>query len=247
MYGWRARLGIMVPSVNTVMEPELSHMAPEGVSVHAARLLAAGAFGPDSLIAMAAYTEKAAEELGHTVDAIAYGCTSGSFVKGAGWDEELVARIERVTQKPATTTSTAVVRALRALGLRTIAVATPYTREVNDCLADFFQQQDFGVLTVRGLEVTARGGQGVFFPSTAYRLAKEVDDPKADGILISCTNFRTIEIIELLEADLGKPVVTSNQATFWELLRLTRVSAEVPGYGLLLRQERYPTPAPVHV
>lgn len=238
MYGWRARLGIMVPSVNTVMEPELGRLAPEGVSVHAARLKAEGVFGPESLIAMAAYTEKAAEELGPAVNAIAYGCTSGSFVKGPGWDEELVARIERVAQKPATTTSTAVVRALRALGLRAIAVATPYTREVNDRLADFLGRQGFEVLAVKGLEVTVRGGQGIYPPSTAYRLAREVDDPRAEGILISCTNFRTIEIIERLEADLGKPVVTSNQATFWDLLGLCRISDRIPGHGQLLAQER---------
>lgn len=237
MYGWRGRLGIMVPSVNTVMEPEVNRMAPEGVSVHAARLRAEGAFSTETLLAMAAHTEKAAEELAHAADVLAYGCTSGSFVQGRGWDEELVARIERVTQKPATATSTAIVRALRTLKLQTIAVATPYTREVNQRLAAFFEQHGFEVIAVKGVEVAVRGGQGVYPPTTAYRLAKEVDDPRADGILISCTNFRTIEVIEPLEADLGKPVVTSNQATFWDLLRLARVRDRVPGYGMLLRHE----------
>jgi maleate isomerase len=153
MYGWRSRLGIMVPSVNTVMEPELNRLAPEGVSVHAARLRADGAFAPDTLLAMAEHTERAAEELAHAADVLAYACTSGSFVQGRGWDEDLVARIERVTRKPATTTSTAIVRALTALGLHTIAVATPYTLEVNERLAAFFEQHGFAVLGVKGLGV----------------------------------------------------------------------------------------------
>lgn len=238
MYGWRAKLGIMIPSVNTVMEPEFVRMAPEGVSVHASRLKAEGVFGSDTLIAMAAHSEDAAEVLGHAADALAYGCTSGSFVQGPGWDKELLARIERVTRKPVTTTSTAVTRAMHALGLRTIAVATPYTREVNDRLASYFEQQGFEVLGVRGLDVTVRGGQAVYAPTTAYQLARDVDDARADGILISCTNFRTIEIIDALEADLGKPVVTSNQATFWDLLRLCRISDRIPGYGRLLAEER---------
>lgn len=237
MYGWRARLGIMVPSVNTVMEPELNRLAPDGVSIHASRLRAEGVFSSESLVAMAAHTEGAAEDLVRAVDALAYGCTSGSFVGGPAWDAELRERIARVTGKPVTTTSTAVVRGLRALGLRTLAVATPYTREVNDRLAGFLEQEGFEVAEMKGLEVAVRGGQGVYHPSAAYRLAREVDVPRADGILISCTNFRTVEIIEPLEADLGKPVVTSNQATLWDLLRLCGIGDRVPGGGALMRQE----------
>lgn len=244
MYGWRARLGIMVPSVNSVMEPEFNQMAPAGVKVYAARLKAEGEFNPQSLVDMAQYTEKAAAELMQVADAIAYGCTSGSFVQGPGWDEALIKRIQTIASKPATTTSTALLRALRSLQLRRISIATPYTREVNERMAHFFQSQGYEVLAIKGLEVTVRGGQGVFPPATAYRLAKEVDDASAEGVVISCTNFRTVEIIETLEKDLRKPVVTSNQATFWDLLRLCRISDQVPGYGLLLRQERRLSPAP---
>jgi maleate isomerase len=126
MYGWRAKLGILVPSVNTVMEPELNRLAPDGVSIHAARLKLIGEFTPENLIQMTKETKHAAKELKGVVDIIAYGCTSGSFVKGVNWDTEIIAQITKAANIPATTTSTAVVKALKKMNLKRIAMATPY-------------------------------------------------------------------------------------------------------------------------
>jgi maleate cis-trans isomerase len=77
--------------------------------------------------------------------------------------------------------------------------------------------------------------KGDLYPSSAYISAKEVDVPEAEAIFISCTAWRTIEIIELLEKDLGKPVITSNQATMWAILKKMGIRG-VEGYGKLLRE-----------
>ncbi|MBI3964152.1 MAG: hypothetical protein HY329_00840 [Chloroflexi bacterium] len=238
MYGKRAKLGIVVPSVNFVMEPELNRMAPEGVNVYAARMRAEGSYGPDTLNDMSRNADYAAEDLKAVADVIAYGCTSGSFVNGPAFDAELVARFQKVTGKPSTTTSTALTRGLRELGVKRIAIATPYTREVNDRMVVYFQEQGLEVLGIDGLGVTRRGGQGDYEPQAAYDLARKVDSAAAEAIVISCTNFRTIDILESLERDLGKPVISSNQATLWDLLRIAGIEDQISGFGQLLARPR---------
>ncbi|UCH02941.1 MAG: aspartate/glutamate racemase family protein [Candidatus Bathyarchaeota archaeon] len=240
MYGWRAKLGILVPSVNTVMEPELNRLAPDGVSIHAARLKLVGEFTPKNLIQMTKETQHAAEELKGVVDVIAYGCTSGSFVKGMNWDTEIIAQITKATNLPATTTSTAVVKALKKTNLKKISMATPYPDEVNQLEKEFLENHGFEVIAMKGLNfressALARArARNRFSASIAYKLAKEVNTGKSDGIFISCTHFKTIEVLEKLEQDLEKPVISSNQATMWEMLRMVAVREPIKGYGSLL-------------
>ena len=239
-YGWRARIGLILPSVNLVMEPEFNRMAPEGVSIHASRVLVMGKPSVESYMSMAEATARAAEELVTAEpDVVAYGCTSGSIVGG---DEAITRRIQDVVgATPVVTTATAVVEALRALGLSRIAVATPYVKFVNEEEKQYLEGRGFQVTRILGLEL----GDGDVLerrmiqrqsPSVAYRIAREAYTPDADGVFISCTGFAAIPIIEQLEADLGKPVVTSNQATFWAALRRAGLNDKVEGLGRLLKE-----------
>ena len=233
MYGWRLRIGLIVPSSNTTMESEFHAMRPEGVSVHTARMRLVEAT-PEELRRMAEDAQRAAELLATAdVDVIIYGCTTGSLVGGVEWEEELRERIEGETGVETLTTAGAVVEALRALGVKRVCVATPYIRELDELEARFLGEQGFEVLAIRGLGLRRNTEIGGLPPWTAYRLAREAYREEADGVFISCTNFRTIEVIEPLERELGKPVVTSNQASMWAALRLRRLPLE--GYGRLLR------------
>jgi len=100
----------------------------------------------------------------------------------------------------------------------------------------FLEDHGFEVLGMKGLGLVSNLDIGKEPPSTAYRLAREVFRPEADAVFISCTNFRTIEVIEALEADLGKPVVTSNQASLWKALRVGGIREKIFGYGSLLEE-----------
>ncbi len=231
MYGWRGRIGLLVPTGNSVMEPEFQRMAPEGVTSHANRV-ALKDVTPASLRRMEADAPRAAREIASVrVGVIAFGCTSGSFVGGKGYDERLRRRIEEATGLPATTASGAVLRALRLLGVRRIALVTPYTEEVT--------RLEVAFLEANGFEVTGCAAGGLVevadmqecSPTTAYRRAREADDTRAEAVFISCTGFRTIEIIARLEADLGKPVVTSNQALFADCLRILGVGEIAGDFG----------------
>ena len=240
--GWRAKLGILVPSINYVMEPELNKMAPEGVSVHATRLKAERKeYGSKKdisnfFVSMAENAEKEAELLGCVADVIGFGCTSGSFFRGMKWNENLIKRIEKVAGVPATTTSTAMLEALKEMGIKKLGLATPYSEVTNRLEKKFLEDNGFKVISMRSCGCTVHGTMGEYSPYVAYRLGKEVNTKEADGIFISCTNFRTIEILEKLERDINKPVISSNSATMWKMLRMAGVHEPIVGYGELLKR-----------
>jgi len=232
---WRAKIGIVYPA-DGALDDEYWKFIPEGVTVHITRFAATDeqtvevfekqANSPD--------IEQAAAHLSViSPDSIGYACTSGSFIYGAGRDQEIIKRMEAAAGAPCTTTSTAIVKALSSLGVRKLAVAAPYPDDVTGRLRIFLEGNGFEVLTIKGMGLT----HGIYTQpvGASYQLAREVDVPDAEAVVISCTNFRTADTLEALEKDLGKPVVSANQATMWELLRLAGVCPRLAGLGMLYR------------
>ena len=226
---WKYQLGLIVPSWNTVMEYECWRMASQGISIHSSRIPHTED-SEEAFLHMVDTAPAAAEVLAHAkVNAICFGCTGGSFVK-AGYDQEIIDGIVAATETQATTTSTAINEALRYLKIESVAIASPYPEWLNDRLATFLEHSGFTVVSQRGLNVEC---PAFLPPENAYKVARDAHCEEADGILISCTNFRSLEVIEQLERDLGKPVVTSNTASMWKLLQLAAVSEKVAGAGRL--------------
>ncbi len=239
MYGWRAKLGVIIPSNNTILEPEFARMVPDGVSVHAARILTAGTT-PEAILEMERNASRALRELhAGAVDVIAYACLATALVKGPGWAERFIGEVVRDVELPATTAITATMDGLIALGATRVAVASPYPDEIHRLLPPFFEQH--GIQVVRSQNLDIRDALEVCRvpSSTAYRLARQVNSPDAQGLCIVATDFQTVDIIAALECDLGKPVVTTNQALLWRALGLAGVGPAVTGYGRLFEQ---PTP-----
>lgn len=237
MYGWRARLGLLVPSSNTTNEPEFYGVLPAGVSLHTARLPLENVTA-DDLASMAETAGQVTERLGHAdVDVVAYGCTTGSLIKGRGYAEELERKVAAAAGAPAVATALSVERALEALDATRITVATPYVSDVNEREREFLEEGGFEVMSITGHELEANTEIGALRPEAAYRqAAAAVDtDADADAVFVSCTNYRTFDVVERLEADLGLPVVTSNQATLWDALRQTRVDHSSIDLGRLFR------------
>jgi maleate isomerase len=162
--------------------------------------------------------------------------TGVSFIGGYGYDQKIIQRIkEKSGGLPATTTSSSVIDALRKLGVKNISMATPYLEPVAKIGMKFIEDNGIQVLSLKWL---AKAGFEIAEVSkeTLYDLVKAVDRPKSEAIFISCTNLHTIELIKFLEADLRKPVITSNQATFWNMLRLAGVNDKIEGFGHLLEK-----------
>ena len=230
------RIGLLVPSSNTTVETEFFRALPPGVTLHTARLFLS-TIAPESILAMVEDMEKQARLLASAdVDVIVLGATAPSFLKGLGYDRELIAKIESATGKKATTTSTALVAAIRHLGARRVVLGTAYTDQVNGIAKAFLEASGIEVTDVKGLSLTDNLVVGRLSPQTACDLALALDRTNADAIVLSCTNWQTMEVIERIEAEAGKPVITTSQASVWAALRAIGHAEPVAGYGRLLRE-----------
>ena len=230
MMGWRAKLGVLVPSSNTTMEPELYRLAPQGVSLHFARLKILRDT-PEEIEGMVGDLEKEAANLADAgLNAICFGCTAGSFYGGIDYDTRIIERIHDVTGTAATTTSTAVIRALSALKAKKISVLTPYPDWLNEKLRDYFERHGFEIVAMKGLDLET--GMEEVPPERIYRMAREITKPESDTVFISCTDFPALEIVDRLEQDLGKPVVSSNLATMWMLLKIVSLPDKLGRYRI---------------
>lgn len=240
MYGQRARLGVLVPSQIVAIEPEFGLVTPAGVSCHYHRFnFEAAGIDDKEVVARLKkaeeYVADAAALIGHVRPAVvAMTGTGVSFIEGPGHDQVLIRKMmERNGNVPATTTSTSVLAAFTKMGIRKVSIAMPYVEAVARAGVKFVEAAGVEVLDAKWLHMA--GYKIAELPAeTAYQLAQEVDRPESDAVFISCVNWHTFEIIERLERKLGKPVVTSNQATIWNLLRMAGVNDRIPGYGRLL-------------
>ena len=229
---WNLKLGIIVPSWNTVMEYELQRMGGEGVSIHSQRIRHT-ADTEENLAWLSTQAPAAAELLAHAkVDAICYGCTGSGFLKTPEADLQLAAELERATGIPSVTSSAAIVGALRSLRAKKISVASPYEPWLNEKLRAYLEAAGFEIVAMKGLATQAHGSVTT---DTVKALALEVLRPQTEAVFISCSNLRTLDIIEAVEREAGKPVVSSNQAAMWGTLRRIGDKRVVPGAGRLFR------------
>ena len=229
------RIGLLVPSSNTTVEPEFYRALPASVTLHTARLFLTE-ITPEAILKMVEDLEQQSRLLASAeVDVIVMGATAPSFLKGAGYDREVMARIEKATGKPATTTSTALLRALRFLDAKRIVLGSAYTDKVNAIAQGFLEANGLQVVAARGLGMVDNLAVGRLGPESAYELARDAARADADAVVLACTNWRSMDVIERLERELGKPVVSTTQVSVWDALRLIGYRGEISGYGRLLR------------
>jgi len=232
------RLGVVVPSVNIVVEEWYPRVVPDGVSVHFARMLIADGSSLEKIVAMDRQDGRRAIEqiTSCRPHAVAYGCTASSIVQGHAFDERLRGEIRHIAGVPATTATDSIFAACRAFGLRRVTAISPYTEAVDTAEHRFFAEG--GIETVAGAHLGITEGFRLAEPEpeAILDLALRTWDPQSDGMIAACLNFRSHPIIEALEARIGKPVVTSTQAVLWRLLRLAGVETPIHGFGRLLRE-----------
>ena len=161
--------------------------------------------------------------------------TSLSFFRGAAFNAELEAEMTRATGLPCTTMSNAIVRALSALNISKVVVATAYVDDVNDRLVRYLAASGLAVGAIRGLSITGVREVGQVPTATLVDLCVSVHaaDPGADAILISCGGLLTLEAIRVVEARLGVPVVSSSPAGFWDVMRVARLDSRSAAGGRL--------------
>jgi len=230
------RLGLMIPSSNTTMEPEFCRILPKSFTVHSCRLRLREVTLKDLMKMEETIGEEAPKLADACVNVIGYGCTSGSLFRGLGHDKQIEASIQKVTGIPTVSTSGAVVNAFKVMGIKNLAVATPYIEKINRLEKEFLTANGFRVVDLKGLGIKDNLKIGELTSQNAYELVKKLKCDKADGIFVSCTNYATIDSIEKMEKATQKIVVSSNLATLWAMLKKCGAHIEIKGYGRLLEE-----------
>ncbi len=240
----RARLGILVPYTNSNLEPDMTLLAPRGVSCHFARL---GGYDIEKIPDDKQMAGLGAADLdeplrligGMRPDVVLYGCTSATLTHGRAFDTELSATIRERIGVPSVTAAGALVAAMHILGISRVGFSSPYVGAINDLAVAFFA--DAGVETVSRADIgreLGNYGQGELTPDEVRALALKADSPEAEAIVLSCTDMRSVEAIARLEDDLGKPVISSNQAMMYQALVAAGIDPSDVQCGQLFRSQR---------
>jgi maleate cis-trans isomerase len=232
----RHRLGFITPAINVIAEDDYIALADDDIGVHFARAdvdtdcEVAEQFQQmiDAAPSLAASIAKAG------VAVVGFACTSASFFQGKGSDQVIAENMTAAAGVPTFTTATAAVSALRTVGAKRLAVATPYLSWVYEAERVFFQDAGFDVLAINGLERLGGTDINSISEEEIRVLVADVEKENADAIFVSCTDLPVLGLIDELERTHGKPVVTSNQATYWAAAKVAGVPP-VSGYGTLLR------------
>jgi maleate cis-trans isomerase len=237
MYGWRGRIGLLVPSINTTMETEFWRIAPEGVSVHSARI-AGGRHGtPEELRGMENASKQAAQEIAMVEpDVVVYGCTSGSFFEGPAWNNKISAQITEITQAPTVTTAGAMAACLMAGGCKKVDIVTPYVEVTNERLKHFLKAHGIDVVKLGTFDMLDMFDHAKIQPEEIYAKVKEITTPESEAVFIACTQLRALEVLDMLERDLGKPVYSAVQASAWQAYDAMNIDPGITDCGSLLRK-----------
>lgn len=238
MIGYRARLGFLLPPGNPTIEPEMMAMVPQGVSLHFNRMVARGT--PGALDGQEERNREMVASLPDSVgmlaqvkpDVIVIAHTATSYDLPPGEEAALLARLEKASRVRVTTAFACVAAALNRLGAKRVALGAPYSAETTAKGKAHLEASGFEVVTADNL----KGVTNIYDETAerAYRLGRSVDTAKAEAIFLSGTGMPTVSVLEMLEADLGKPAISSNSAMMWHALRLCGVRQPTPGYGRLL-------------
>jgi len=230
------KVGVIIPSSNTTVEREFNKIHLQNITFHFSRLKLEN-INIKELETMEKNIEEASELLADAeVDLICYACTSGSLYGGLKHEKEIVKKIERKTKIKAITTAKSVLEALNKLNVKNISVATPYSHEINLKVKEFLENNGFNILKLKGLGITDNLRVGNISSRDVYDLAKQAYKRSAECLFISCTNLRTLEVIDRLENELNIPVISSNIATLWNILKNLNFEEKIFNYGLLLRE-----------
>lgn len=234
-YGWRARIGHISPGIWTNCQ-EWDRILPDGVMTVVTCLGVHRLIKEDFEAAWNSVDIAAKEIATFGVNVILLGGSPVISFKGPGTDEVAIKRITELTGIPSCTSITAAVKALRKLGVKKLAIATPYKDERNRERKTFLEHLGFEVQSIKGLQLERRVEISKLSPDTAYQLGREalLAAGNAEAIYFSCSLWSTVQAIDKLEKDFGVPVVTNTQAQIWWALRTLHINEPIHGYGRLL-------------
>ncbi len=214
------RIGLIIPSSNRMVEQEMVRHLPPGAVAHVARLRMTGAHRMPIAGLLPRLQDTAATLIDARCEVVAFHCTATSTAEGLAGEAKLCAALRQIGAPQVTTTASALRGALDALRARRIVLLTPYSAHTTAEEAAFLHAAGYDVVCARGFALKG-SDEYCATPAQYWRdRALEAARPDADVYLVSCANISVFPVIETIEQQLGRPVVTSNHAVVWHALRL---------------------------
>lgn len=236
MYGWRAKIGHVAPSRGDTLVYEFYKMMPEGFMLLNSTGTIRQLVDADFERQLKRIEEAAQDLVENKCDAIIIG-GSPLFTKlGFGSDLEMGNKLTAKFGVPIAAGITGEIEALKSLNIKKLVVATPHEESLNDRMRGFLEASGFDVLKIEGYGVRRNSDLTDMDVHAAYKIAKRLYEtaPQADGVFVPCPRWPTITDVELLEREIGKPVVTSCQAYIWHAVRMAKVKEKIAGFGRLM-------------
>ena len=236
MYGWRAKVGHVAPSRGDTLVYEFYRMLPEGFMILNSTGTIRQLIDADLERQLQRIEEAAADLVDNKCDSIIIG-GSPLFTKlGYGSDIEMGRKLTARFGVPVSAGITGEIEALRSLSIKKLVVATPHEDTLNERMKAFLESSGFKVLKIKGYGVRKNADLTTMDVHAAYKIAKRLyeESPEADGVFVPCPRWPTITDVDLLEGEIGKPVVTSCQAYIWHALKMAKVKQNVSGFGRLM-------------
>lgn len=235
------RVGMIVPSLNTIAEDDFRLFCPADVAYHVHRIRLRKEAGRVTLESLARAYLEAGEQAEYIKDmepdVIAFNCTGASVGYGPGCDEALAARMTAQLGIPSTNTMVAIKEALRSMGAGSILHVCPFSDTFSRIERESLQESGLEVARTVSLDFTDAKVAAKMAPQQIANFVRQRIDDGIGAVLLSCANVRAFEAVQELEAELGRPVVTSNQAMLWAVLKLAGWRGRVEGAGKLFNFE----------
>ena len=242
--GYRAKIGVIVPSTNTVVEHDFARVRPPGVTFHSGRFLVEA---PDlsSDAAFLHFLDLIRQTIPNAVrdimtcepDHILMGMSAETFWGGKEGNAAFSARVREISGDIGITSGAAACNAaLELLGVSRIACLTPYQPAADEQVYGFFTECGYDVKRVRGLRCTSATSIADVTPETLVEVLKEIDGNDIDAIVQCGTNLSMVEVADQAERWLGKPVLAINAICLWHALRTLGISDQFVGHGMMLRE-----------
>jgi len=241
--GWRRKFGVIVPSTNTVVEPEFHAMAVPGVTPHTSRIHIHDQ-DLDSDDAMLRLLDQIREEIGSAVtrvctaqpDYMVMGMSAETFWDGVEGNRKFVAQINEISGLQVATGAEACERALGIFGAKRIGIVTPYQPVGDSNVVKFFEELGFEVAAIKGLKCPSAVAIAHVGERELREAILEVNSPDVDAIVQCGTNLSMVRLADEAERWIGKPVIAINAATWWMALRDNGITDHLYGFGTLLRE-----------
>lgn len=227
----RVRVGLLVPSSNTVMEPDFYRGLPDWASLHTGRMFLEDTTADGERRMLDAFAMPAAEAVATLhPDVVVFGCTSAGALRGDAADRQLCARIAGVTGADTISVIASLRAAIQRHGARRVGVITPYVDELNRAITASIQAGGVEVVGVHGLGIDDNVRIAEVTPDEIVDFACVVlGGQPIQALVVSCTNFRALEALPALKDAMGVPVVTSNQAALEAVLTRITTQPAAPG------------------